>query len=607
MQSILEPFHAAVNWVHYWIIWPILRWTLVAKVMARRTWRRASTFRALEQPKWVAMLVWLLYLVLGLAVGWASAVALIILVVAFCWTTFTIRHAARSRRIEYSRGLQHIQVRTTSSPAFENLPPSTATTTTSDNPSLPAQVWTPVLIGTRRELQVSPLAFSTPVTPGPTEPEASAPEATAVESRPTSRAASSVADETGHSSPAPASPSMGSVSPCTPMPGVPGTAERFPVIYDSRRNSAHLPAALRALVDTELDEDVLATVTRHHQLREGLPVNTIYSPEALQIVALSQARMRAPAESPDAVAAPSPGFEEDASDEAATTASATELSDLIESAVGRDDEAAVAAPSPARSQRQRASPTRRRSSTASAGLAERLQSQSALHQTQWRGRRRSIASIVPSINMGGVRTSPARSPTAAYTSALTRAMELELGEAVHPLTGMRLKRNNVRRALRRTHSTLVHSSQQLDEPATLHQGVHLAELDGTPVAQRRARSGSLYAGGVRRGDGRRAMQLTRKGNAAAGPAASKDANDGADSCAICINSLRAPCGACEAKRAPPSACRITQGACKHRFHQHCIIPWLERCDKDGRTPTCPLDQQPFAFDKAQAVDALMLR
>lgn len=602
---MLEPFHAAVNWVHYWVIWPILRWTLVAKVMARRTWRRASTFRALEQPKWVAMLAWVLFLVLGLAVGWASAVALIMLVFAFCWTAFTVRHAARSRRIEYSRGLQHIQVRTISSPAFENLPPSTATTA-SDNPSLPAQVWTPVLIGTRRELEVSPLAFSTPVTPAPAEPE-DAPDATAIESRPASRATGSVVDETEHSSPAPVSPSTGSTSPCTPMPGVPGTAERFPVIYDSRRNSAHLPAALRALMDTELDEDVLATVTRHHQLREGLPVNSIYSPEALQIVALSQARMRAPAESPDVVAVSSPGFQEDASDGEATTASATELPDLMESAVGLDDEDAAAAPSPARSQRQRASPARRRSSAASVGLADRLQTQSALHQSQWRGRRRSIASIVPSIDMGGVRTSPARSPTAAYTSALMRAMELELGEAVHPLTGMRLKRNNVRRALRRTHSTLVHSSQQLDEPAALQQGVHLAELDGTPVAQRRARSGSLYAGGVRRGEGRRAMQLTRRGSAAAGPAASKCTDDEADSCAICINSLRAPCGACEAKRAPPSACRITQGACKHRFHQHCIIPWLERCDKDGRTPTCPLDQQPFAFDKAQAAEALMLR
>ena len=55
-----------------------------------------------------------------------------------------------------------------------------------------------------------------------------------------------------------------------------------------------------------------------------------------------------------------------------------------------------------------------------------------------------------------------------------------------------------------------------------------------------------------------------------------------DTCAMCRNKLDETCSRCQINRiTDPNQCRIIEGRCGHKFHQHCIDDWLRR------SPYCP--------------------
>ena len=55
-----------------------------------------------------------------------------------------------------------------------------------------------------------------------------------------------------------------------------------------------------------------------------------------------------------------------------------------------------------------------------------------------------------------------------------------------------------------------------------------------------------------------------------------------DTCAMCRNKLDETCTTCQVNRiTDPNQCRIIEGRCGHRFHQHCLDGWIRR------SPYCP--------------------
>jgi len=54
-----------------------------------------------------------------------------------------------------------------------------------------------------------------------------------------------------------------------------------------------------------------------------------------------------------------------------------------------------------------------------------------------------------------------------------------------------------------------------------------------------------------------------------------------DLCGICRNSFQGFCPDC---KFPGDDCPPVWGACKHVFHMHCIVKWLQTKD------TCPMDR-----------------
>lgn len=68
-----------------------------------------------------------------------------------------------------------------------------------------------------------------------------------------------------------------------------------------------------------------------------------------------------------------------------------------------------------------------------------------------------------------------------------------------------------------------------------------------------------------------------------------------DTCAICRQHIMECCIECESKKNKPDEeikdCRVVRGACRHAFHDHCIVRWLQS------RKTCPLDNVTWEYQK----------
>lgn len=77
--------------------------------------------------------------------------------------------------------------------------------------------------------------------------------------------------------------------------------------------------------------------------------------------------------------------------------------------------------------------------------------------------------------------------------------------------------------------------------------------------------------------------------------------DGCDDevCGICRVPFDGTCPTC---LYPGPDCPMVLGACKHRFHKHCISKWLELDNSQG---LCPMCRQPFlsnGFEVERIID-----
>jgi len=63
--------------------------------------------------------------------------------------------------------------------------------------------------------------------------------------------------------------------------------------------------------------------------------------------------------------------------------------------------------------------------------------------------------------------------------------------------------------------------------------------------------------------------------------------DADDVCGICRLAFEAACPAC---KLPGDECPPLLGGCKHAFHLHCIVAWLNTKDKEQ---VCPLCRRPW--------------
>lgn len=63
-----------------------------------------------------------------------------------------------------------------------------------------------------------------------------------------------------------------------------------------------------------------------------------------------------------------------------------------------------------------------------------------------------------------------------------------------------------------------------------------------------------------------------------------------DCCGICRNEFEVCCPDC---KMPGDDCPPVWGRCKHAFHVHCIMKWLET-QQTGR-PLCPMCRQEWHF------------
>ena len=60
-------------------------------------------------------------------------------------------------------------------------------------------------------------------------------------------------------------------------------------------------------------------------------------------------------------------------------------------------------------------------------------------------------------------------------------------------------------------------------------------------------------------------------------------------CGICRNPFDGCCTDC---RAPGEDCPPVWGACRHAFHMHCILKWVNAKDSDQ---SCPMCRRPWEF------------
>lgn len=64
-----------------------------------------------------------------------------------------------------------------------------------------------------------------------------------------------------------------------------------------------------------------------------------------------------------------------------------------------------------------------------------------------------------------------------------------------------------------------------------------------------------------------------------------------DCCGICRMPFDACCPDCDV---PGDECPPVWGKCKHAFHIHCILKWLESRQNSGRQ-ACPMCRAPWEF------------
>jgi len=68
-------------------------------------------------------------------------------------------------------------------------------------------------------------------------------------------------------------------------------------------------------------------------------------------------------------------------------------------------------------------------------------------------------------------------------------------------------------------------------------------------------------------------------------------------CGICRDTYDSCCNKC---RYPGDDCPPVWGKCKHAFHMHCIIKWLEKSN-DSAQPRCPLCRAPWDILNEESV------
>jgi anaphase-promoting complex subunit 11 len=70
-------------------------------------------------------------------------------------------------------------------------------------------------------------------------------------------------------------------------------------------------------------------------------------------------------------------------------------------------------------------------------------------------------------------------------------------------------------------------------------------------------------------------------------------NAGDDACGICRNPFDGCCPDC---KLPGDDCPIIWGCCKHAFHLHCILKWVNGQPDDQQT--CPMCRQPWRYENS---------
>ncbi|ORX41218.1 anaphase-promoting complex subunit 11 [Kockovaella imperatae] len=66
-----------------------------------------------------------------------------------------------------------------------------------------------------------------------------------------------------------------------------------------------------------------------------------------------------------------------------------------------------------------------------------------------------------------------------------------------------------------------------------------------------------------------------------------DYDDDDDECGICRLAYESCCPAC---KIPGDDCPLIWGECKHVFHMHCLLKWI---DTESSKQQCPLDRRPW--------------
>ncbi|KAI5449846.1 ubiquitin-protein ligase Anaphase Promoting Complex [Naganishia albida] len=66
-----------------------------------------------------------------------------------------------------------------------------------------------------------------------------------------------------------------------------------------------------------------------------------------------------------------------------------------------------------------------------------------------------------------------------------------------------------------------------------------------------------------------------------------DDEDDEEMCGVCQQEFESACPAC---KVPGDDCPLIWGGCKHVFHMHCLLQWLQTPSSKEQ---CPLDRRPW--------------
>lgn len=94
----------------------------------------------------------------------------------------------------------------------------------------------------------------------------------------------------------------------------------------------------------------------------------------------------------------------------------------------------------------------------------------------------------------------------------------------------------------------------------------------------------------------------------------EDDEDTNDVCGICRVNYNGTCPTC---KIPGDSCRLVIGECKHYFHYHCILKWLQTIHSKGLCPMCrrkfllksnyPINEASRRFFNSEMVDFISTR